>query len=40
MAVDVIVPFGEKEGIFEIGEVWLAPDAERRGTDFRELLGR
>jgi hypothetical protein len=38
LAVDVIVPFREKNGTYEIGEVWLAPDAERRGKDFRELL--
>lgn len=39
MAVDVIMPFREQDGTYEIGEVWLAPDAERRGRDFRELLG-
>jgi type IV secretion system protein VirB11 len=38
LAVDVIVPFREKDGRYEIREVWLAPDAERRGKDFRELL--
>jgi type IV secretion system protein VirB11 len=39
LAVDVIVPFREQAGTYEIGEVWLAPEAARRGQDFRELLG-
>jgi type IV secretion system protein VirB11 len=39
MAVDMIVPFREHEGQYEIGEIWLACEAERRGADFRELLG-
>jgi type IV secretion system protein VirB11 len=38
MAVDLIVPFREVGGNYEIGEVWLGADAERRGKDFRELL--
>nr|WP_294577130.1 ATPase, T2SS/T4P/T4SS family [uncultured Rhodopila sp.] len=38
MAVDMIIPFREHEGRYEIGEVWLAAEAERRGEDFRELL--
>jgi type IV secretion system protein VirB11 len=38
MAVDLIVPFREVGGRYEIGEVWLGADAERRGKDFRELL--
>jgi len=38
MAVDVIVPFRETEGQYEIGEVWLGADADRRGKSFRELL--
>jgi type IV secretion system protein VirB11 len=38
LAVDVIVPFRERDGIYDIAEVWLAPDAERRGKNFRELL--
>jgi type IV secretion system protein VirB11 len=38
LAVDVIIPFRERDGQYAIGEVWLAPDAERRGTSFRELL--
>lgn len=38
LAVDVIVPFRESAGIYEIGEVWVAADAERRGKNFGELL--
>jgi type IV secretion system protein VirB11 len=37
-AVDVIVPFREREGAFEIAEVWVKPDAERRGKTIAELL--
>ena len=39
MVVDVIVPFRDNKGRYEIGEIWMAPEAERRGKDFRELLG-
>jgi type IV secretion system protein VirB11 len=38
MVVDVIIPFREADGLYEIGEVWCAADAERRGKTFRELL--
>jgi type IV secretion system protein VirB11 len=38
LAVDVIIPFREKDGQYDIGAVWLAPDAERRGKTFRELF--
>jgi type IV secretion system protein VirB11 len=37
-AVDVVVPFEEFEGRHAIGEVWLKPDAERRGKTIAELL--
>jgi type IV secretion system protein VirB11 len=38
LVVDVIIPFREHDGQYEIGEVWLGADAERRGTDITELL--
>ena len=38
LAVDVIIPFREQDGEYSIDEVWLAPDAERRGATFRELM--
>lgn len=38
-AIDVIVPFQEHGGEFSIGEVWLRPDAERRGQTIAELMG-
>lgn len=37
-AIDVIVPFQERGGNFSIGEVWLRPDAERRGQTIAELM--
>lgn len=37
-AVDVIVPFEEIEGVHAITEVWLKPDAERRGQTIEEVL--
>ena len=39
MAVDVIVPFNEAGGEYSINEIWLAPEAARRGRDIRELFG-
>ena len=38
MVVDVVVPFRERGGSFEIGETWFAADAERRGTTIAELM--
>lgn len=38
MTVDVIIPFAEDGGSYAIREVWLGPDAERRGVTFEELL--
>jgi type IV secretion system protein VirB11 len=38
MVVDVVIPFRERDGSFEIGETWFAADAERRGRDIRELM--
>jgi type IV secretion system protein VirB11 len=37
-AVDVIIPFHNEGTIYEIGEVWFAPDAERRGENATHLL--
>ena len=37
-AIDVIVPFHTTGEIFEIGEVWLAADARRRGETVANLL--
>jgi len=37
-AIDVIVPFHTTGEIFEIGEVWLAADARRRGETVAHLL--
>ena len=37
-AIDVIVPFSTAGEIFEIGEVWLAADARRRGETVANLL--
>jgi type IV secretion system protein VirB11 len=36
--IDIIVPFQERRGEFAIGEVWLRPDAERRGKTVAELM--
>ncbi len=38
-AVDIIMPFGKTDGRFEVGEVWFAADAERRGETAADLLG-
>ncbi len=37
-AVDVIIPFRNEGTIYEIGEVWFAPDAARRGESATQLL--
>jgi type IV secretion system protein VirB11 len=37
-AVDLIVPFHNEGAIYEIGEVWFAPDAARRGESAAQLL--
>lgn len=37
-AVDLIVPFHNEGTIYEIGEVWFAPDAARRGESAAQLL--
>jgi type IV secretion system protein VirB11 len=37
-AVDVIIPFHNAGATYEIGEVWLAPDAARRGESAAHLL--
>lgn len=37
-AIDVIVPFHVEGGSYEIGEVWLAADAQRRGETVAALL--
>jgi type IV secretion system protein VirB11 len=37
-AIDVIVPFSTTGEIYEIGEVWLAADARRRGETVAHLL--
>jgi type IV secretion system protein VirB11 len=37
-AIDVIVPFQTTGEIYEIGEVWLAADARRRGESVADLL--
>ena len=37
-AIDVIVPFHTTGEVFEIGEVWLAADAHRRGETVAHLL--
>jgi type IV secretion system protein VirB11 len=37
-AIDVIVPFSTTGEIYEIGEVWLAADARRRGETVADLL--
>ena len=37
-AIDVIIPFHNEGALYEIGEVWFAPDAERRGTSAANLL--
>jgi len=37
-AVDLIVPFHNEGTVYEIGEVWFAPDAARRGENATQLL--
>jgi type IV secretion system protein VirB11 len=37
-AVDVIIPFHNEGAVYEIGEVWFAPDAARRGESAVHLL--
>lgn len=37
-AIDVIVPFSTTGEVYEIGEVWLAADARRRGETIANLL--
>jgi type IV secretion system protein VirB11 len=37
-AVDVIIPFHNEGALYEIGEVWFAPDAARRGENAAHLL--
>jgi type IV secretion system protein VirB11 len=37
-AIDVIVPFSTTGEVYEIGEVWLAADARRRGESIADLL--
>jgi type IV secretion system protein VirB11 len=38
-AIDVIVPFHTSGDVYEIGEIWLAADARRRGETVAHLLG-
>ena len=37
-AIDVIMPFHSKDGVFSIGETFFAPDAARRGQTAADLL--
>jgi type IV secretion system protein VirB11 len=37
-AVDLIIPFHNEGTLYEIGEVWFAPDAARRGESAVHLL--
>jgi type IV secretion system protein VirB11 len=37
-AIDVIIPFRTSGDVYEIGEVWLAADARRRGESVADLL--
>jgi type IV secretion system protein VirB11 len=37
-AIDVIMPFHSKDGVFSIGETFFAPDAARRGETVADLL--
>lgn len=36
--VDVIIPFHNEGTLYEIGEVWFAADASRRGESAANLL--
>lgn len=37
-AIDVIMPFHSKNGVFSIGETFFAPDAARHGETAADLL--
>lgn len=37
-AIDVIVPFRAHGAVYEVGEIWLAADARRRGETAADLL--
>lgn len=39
-AIDVIIPFRAYEDVYEVGEIWLAPDARRRGEGIGDLLNQ
>lgn len=39
-AIDVIVPFRTNGEIYEVGEIWLAADARRRGETVANLLNQ
>ncbi|WP_081159496.1 P-type DNA transfer ATPase VirB11 [Ensifer aridi] len=39
-AIDVIVPFRTYGEIYEVGEIWLAADARRRGETVADLLNQ
>ncbi|MBD8689852.1 P-type DNA transfer ATPase VirB11 [Rhizobium skierniewicense] len=39
-AIDVIVPFRTSGEIYEVGEIWLAADARRRGETVANLLNQ
>ncbi|MCZ4093203.1 P-type DNA transfer ATPase VirB11 [Sinorhizobium psoraleae] len=39
-AIDVIVPFRTYGEVYEVGEIWLAADARRRGETVTDLLKR
>ncbi|MER9592053.1 P-type DNA transfer ATPase VirB11 [Mesorhizobium australicum] len=38
--IDVIVPFRTQGDVYEVGEVWLAADARRRGETVADLLNK
>jgi type IV secretion system protein VirB11 len=37
-AIDFIIPIENDGGVRDLGEIWFRPDAQRRGTGFRDLL--
>ncbi|NSL21160.1 MULTISPECIES: P-type DNA transfer ATPase VirB11 [Agrobacterium tumefaciens complex] len=39
-AIDVIIPFRAYEDVYEVGEIWLAADARRRGETIGDLLNQ
>ncbi|MBX4899640.1 MULTISPECIES: P-type DNA transfer ATPase VirB11 [Rhizobium] len=39
-AIDVIVPFRTNGDVYEVGEIWLAADARRRGETVADLLNQ